>query len=186
MAFSGKNFPRYKVEVALNDVSALLRRSLTFCSIVPNPTDLCVPVKATLPISASLAVTRPVAAHPPCRSKSVKRNSFTQISAHFDVPSSPLGFAGSRFGLRTPIIIVRTLLKEGFPLTDKIFLPPSSFSEYKLVIFKDPPELSITVLRDNFKLTNLSNSRSILLTIGQIAYGSVAPHAVFFNGTSYS
>ena len=121
-------------------------------------------------MSASFAVTRPVAAQPPLRSKSVKRNSFTQTSAHFDVPSSPLGLDGSRFGFLTPIIIVRTLLNEGLPFTDNMFLPPSSFSEYKLVIFNAPPELSTAVLRDNFRLTNLSKSRSILFAIGHIAY----------------
>ena len=80
---------------------------------------LIVPVRFTLATSASFALAVAVAAHPPRLSKSLKRNSLTQISAHLAKPSSP-SLAVRFFGFRTPTSKVRMLPKFGAPTTESL------------------------------------------------------------------
>ena len=54
----------------------------------PKPGVLMVPATLRLPKSARAAFIRAVAAHPPFSSKSVRRSSFSQTSAHLASPSS--------------------------------------------------------------------------------------------------
>ncbi|KAF5037230.1 hypothetical protein DSECCO2_566800 [anaerobic digester metagenome] len=120
--FSGRNLPSSILVARSYDIIFSFWRSDTFFSMLPNPAVDILPTTATFPISARSAVTLVVAAHPPFSSKSVRRNSLTQISAHLGCPSSDK-LIGLRFGLRIPIMIVLTSLRFGIPTMVILFGP---------------------------------------------------------------
>ena len=142
-----------------------------------------IPVTLTLAKSANFALAVAVAAQPPRLSKSLSRNSFTQISAHFDKPSSP-SVAVRFLGFRTPINKVRMFPKFGEPTT--LSRLPSGVVTVYLLLKLSVGSVYIAVLRVSFKVLRSSNDTSILLSLGQISSGISSPHGVTFNGTSYS
>ena len=144
---------------------------------------LSIPVRLTFATSASLALAVAVAAHPPVLSKSLKRNSFTQISAHLACPSS-LSTAVRFLGFRTPTSNVLMLPRLGDPTTLSR-LPSGVVTVYLLTRLK-VGSVSMAAFRVNFKVFRSSKATSILLSCGQISSGSNSPHGVTFNGTSYS
>ena len=123
---SGKNFPRSKFAETSYSMTSSLLLSLTFFSILPNPGVLMLPDKLIVPKSANWVATLPLAAHPPSSLKSVNRNSLTHTSADLGIPSSFVLFCTfCLLGFLTPIIIVTTLLRFGFPFTDSFALSSS-------------------------------------------------------------
>ncbi len=144
---------------------------------------LIIPVTFTLAKSANFALAVAVAAQPPLLSKSLNRNSFTQISAHLSRPSSP-SVAVRFLGLRTPMISVLTLLKFGAPTTLNL-VPSGVVTEYLLVKLS-VGSVSMAAFRASFKVFKSSNAKSMLLSTGQISSGSKAPHSETRIGTSYS
>ena len=179
----GKNLSRFTLVWTPYERSANLFRSLTVWSIDPKPMVLIVPVRFTLATSASLALAVAVAAHPPRLSKSLKRNSLTQISAHLAKPSSP-SLAVRFFGFRTPTSKVRMLPKFGAPTTESLW-PSGVVTVYLLTRLK-VGSLSIAAFRVSFSVFKSSNTTSILLSFGQMSSGNNAPHGVTLSGTSYS
>ena len=149
----------------------------------PKPIVEYIPVRFTLAKSANLALAVAVAAQPPRLSKSLRRNSFTHISAHLDRPSSP-SVAVLFLGFRTPINKVRMFPKFGEPTT--LSRLPSGVVTVYLLLKLSVGSVSIAVLRVSFKVLRSSNDTSMLLSCGQISSGMSSPHGVTFSGTSYS
>ena len=150
----------------------------------PKPIVLILPVRLTLAKSANLALIRPLAAYPPRSSKSVRRNSFNQISPHLEVPSSLIVELKPPFlGFLTPNIMVFTILILGLPTTVICLSVPEKGS----VLLLCSPSLIALFLSC---LASSSCSKVIFnsFSTGHISWSSSleTPHGVTFSGISYS
>ena len=163
--FSEKNLPKSTEDDKSYWYALYFCLSFTFFSILPKPMVLKFPEIVTLPRSASLAVNLPLAAQPPYSSKSVRRSSFTQIWPHLDSPSSSL-LKDVFLGFLTPIIIVFTWERFGFPTT--VILPPEAY-----FIYGDDTSALLKFL-SCLASWKISKAISISLDNGHISAGEVA------------
>src|SRR5690554_4717398 len=85
---SGKNLSRLILELASYPMEVSCGLSATRLPSDPKLGVLMLPARDTVAKSASLVLIRPTAAQPPSLLKSVRRSSFTQISALSENPSS--------------------------------------------------------------------------------------------------
>ena len=171
------------VETSYAIISSLLL-SFTFLSILPNPGVLILPERFTEPKSARRVDILPLAAQPPSSLKSLKRNSLTHISPDFGIPSSGLVLF-CLLGLRIPIIIVTTLLKFGFPLTDILSLF-SLYTEYIELYVITELAFCSSLFLDLLTSNKSSSFISILFAFGQTSSSTLLPGGLTIRGISYS
>ena len=183
-AFSPKKLPKEKVDEKSYWYASYFCLAVRLCSIEPKPKVLKLPERFTFAKSANLKFKRPLAANPPLSSKSVKRNSFNQISPHLEDPSSSLLEFGPPFlGFLTPNIIVLIILILGFPTIVICLSEPEKGSVEPVWI----PSL-IDLYLSCLAASNCSNEIFNSFSIGHMIWSSFleTPHGVTFRGISYS